>query len=70
MIVFISTLMVSKKLVPKLLLQVYARKVYNIMVSLQKEGRLKESRYKDNNIIIGDSNLRNILPHHLKNTTY
>ena len=37
------------------------------MVSPQEEGRLKEARYKEDNIILSDSTLRNILPPKLNN---
>ena len=50
------------QLVPKFLLQVSVRKIYNIMVSPPEEGGLKDARYSDNNIIISDSKLRSILP--------
>ena len=39
------------------------------MVSQPEEGRIKEARDEDNNIIISDSNLRNILSPQLNNTT-
>ena len=54
---------------PKLLLQVSVRELHNSMVSPPEEGLLKEARDEDNNIIIGYSTLRNILPPQLKNMT-
>ena len=54
------------QLVPKLLLQVSVREIYNIMVITSEEGRLKEARYADNDIIISDSKLQSILPTQLK----
>ena len=55
------------QVVPKLLLQVSVRKLHNSMASTPEEGGLKEARDAENNIIISDSNLRNILPTQLKN---
>ena len=52
----------DKKLVPKLVLKASVQELKNIMVSPPEEGGLKEARDADNNIIIGDSTLRNILP--------
>ena len=40
------------------------------MVSRPEEGRIKEARDEDNNIIIFYSTLRNILPPQLNNTTF
>ena len=39
------------------------------MVSPIEEGGLKEAREKDDNIIISDTNLRNILPPQVKKMT-
>ena len=36
------------------------------MASLLKEGKLKEAREEENNIIINDSTLGNIMPQQLK----
>ena len=55
------------QLVPNFLLQVSVRELYNSMVIPPEEGGLKDSIYADNNIIIGDSTLRSILPPQLKN---
>ena len=54
------------QLIPKLLLQVSVQELHNSMVSSPEEGGIKEERYADNNIIIGDSTIRSILPPHLK----
>ena len=56
-----------KQVVINILLQVYVIERHNIMVSQPVEGELKEARDKNNNIIIGDSSLRNTLPPQLKN---
>ena len=58
------------QLVLRLLLQVLARELLDIMVIKTEEGGLKKERYAENNIIISDSNLRNILPPQLNKTTY
>ena len=50
------------QLVPKLLLQVYGGKLYNKPVSDTDNGRIKEARDEENNIIISDSTSRSILP--------
>ena len=42
----------EQKLVPKLLLQVSARELYNILVSDPNDGGIKDARDKDDNIII------------------
>ena len=49
-------------MIPKLLLQVSARELYNSLVSISEEGGLKEARDEDNNIIISYSTLQNIIP--------
>ena len=54
------------KLVPKMLLQVDARELHNNLVIAKKDGGLKESRDKDDNIIIIDSTLHSLLPPRLK----
>ena len=59
----------TPKLVPKVLLQVSVRELNNSMVSPIEEGGLKEARDKDDNIIISDTNLRNILPPQVKKMT-
>ena len=38
-----------------------------IFLSHREEGRMKEVRYEDNNVIISDSTLQNILLYQLKN---
>ena len=50
------------QLVPKLLLEVYVQELHNIMASQPESVGLKEARYSENNIIIGDLTLRNVLP--------
>ena len=47
---------------PKLLLQVSVRELHNIPVSDPNDGGIKDSRDKDDNIIISDSTLRSLLP--------
>ena len=59
----------EKQLVPKLLLQVSARKLNNIMVSPPEEGGFTEAIDADNNIIIIDSSLCNILPPQMNKMT-
>ena len=54
------------KLVTKLLLQVFIRKLHNIMVSPLKEGGIRQARDTNNNIIIRDYTLYTILPPPLK----
>ena len=54
---------------PKFLFKVSVQEIHNIMVSPPEEGGLKESRDKDNNIIISDSTLINIIPPQIKNMT-
>ena len=53
--------------VTKILLQVSVRELHNNLVSTTKDGGLKESRDKDDNILISDSTLRSLLPPKLKN---
>ena len=50
------------QLVPKCLLQVYVRELHNSLVSDTNNGGIKFSRDEDDNIIIGDSELRSLLP--------
>ena len=50
------------RLVPKLLLQVSIRKLYNSLVSDPNDGGLKDARYEDDNIIISDYALRSLFP--------
>ena len=57
---------VGPQLVPKFSLPVSVRKIHNSMVSPPEEGVLKEERYAEDNIIIGDLTIRNILPPKLK----
>ena len=47
---------------PKLLLQMFVRELHYSFVSDSEDGGFKESRYSENNIIIGDSTLRSLLP--------
>ena len=61
---------VEPQLVPKLVLRVSVRELHTSMVIPPEEVGLKEERYSDNNIIISDSDLRNILPPQLKKMTY
>ena len=49
-------------LVPKLLLQVSVRDLYNSLVSDPNDGGLKDARDEDGKIIISDSTLRSLLP--------
>ena len=50
------------QLVPKLLLQVSVRELYNSLVSDPNDGGIKDARYEDDKIIISDSTLRSLLP--------
>ena len=50
------------QLVPRLLLQVSARKLHNSLVSDPVDGGIKETRDSENNIIISDSTLRSLFP--------
>ena len=50
------------KIVPALLLQVYVQEIHNSLVSDPVDGRLKETRYENNNIIIRDYTSRSLLP--------
>ena len=54
------------QLVPIFLLPVSVIEIHNILVSDPNYGGLKDSRYEDDNIIIGDSTLRSLLPPQLK----
>ena len=54
------------QLVPKLLLQVSVRELHNGLVSDPNDGGLKDSRDKEDKIIISDSTLRLLLPQQLK----
>ena len=51
------------QLVPKQLLQVSVRELYNSLVSDPNDGGLKNARDEDDNIIISDYTLRSMLPH-------
>ena len=50
------------QLVPKFSLHVSVTELHNNLISATIYGRIKESRYEDNNIIISDSTLRSLLP--------
>ena len=52
----------ESQLVPKLLLQVSIRELYENIFSATKYGDLKEARDEDDNIIISDCTLRSLLP--------
>ena len=54
------------KIVPTLILQVSVRELHNSLVSGPIDGRLKEARDEENNIIISNSTLRSLLPPQLK----
>ena len=54
------------QLVPKLLLQVSVRELYNILVCDPNDGGLKYLRDEEDNIIMSDSTLRSLLPSQLK----
>ena len=54
------------QLVPKFLLQVSIRELYNILVSDPDDGGLKDARDEENNIIISDSTFCSLLPPQLK----
>ena len=54
------------QLVPKLLLQVYVREIYNSFVSDPNDGGLKDARDEYGKIIISDSTLGSLLPPQLK----
>ena len=54
------------QLVPKLLLQVSSRELYNSLLSDPNDGGLKYARDEDDNIIISDYTLRSLLPSKLK----
>ena len=54
------------QLVPKLLLQVSVRELHNSLVSDPNYGSLKDTRDKDDNIIISDYTFRSLLPPQLK----
>ena len=54
------------QLVPKLLLQVFIREMYNNLLSDPNGGGLKDARDEDGNIIISYSTLRSLLPPQLK----
>ena len=50
------------QLVPKLLLRVSVRELYNSLVSDPNYGGLKDSRDEDGNIIISDYTLHSLMP--------
>ena len=56
-------------MVPKLLLQASIVELHKNIVSDTIEGRLKETRDEDDNIIISDYTLRSILPPQYKNSS-
>ena len=47
----------EQQLVPKLSLQLFIQELHNSMMSPPEEGRLKEARGEENNIIINDYKL-------------
>ena len=55
------------QLVPKLLLQVYVRKLHNNIVSDTKDGELKEEIDEYDNVLISDCTLRSLFPNQFKN---
>ena len=55
------------QLVPKLLLRVSVRELYNSLVSDPNDGGIKDARDEDGKIIISDSTLHSLLPPQLKN---
>ena len=55
------------QLVPKLLLHVSFRELYNNLVGATKYSGLKEARDEDDNIIISDYTLCSLLPPQFKN---
>ena len=57
---------IEPQLVPKLLVQVSVRELHNSPGSDRNDGGLKDARDEDDNIIIGDSTLRSLLPPQLK----
>ena len=50
------------QLVPNFLLQVFVRELHENLVSDTDDGRIKEVRYEENNIIISASSLHSLLP--------
>ena len=54
------------QMVPKLLLHVSFRELYNILVSDTNDGDIQESRDEENNIFMSDSSLWTLLPLQLK----
>ena len=54
------------KIVPKLLLQVSVRELYNNLISDPDDGGTKEAIYSDNSIIISDYTLRSLFIPQLK----
>ena len=54
------------QLVPKFLLQVYAKELHNSLVSDPNDGCLKDARNEDGGIIISDYTLRSLLSTQLK----
>ena len=57
---------IKPQLEPKLLLQVSVIELHNSLVSDHKDGGLKDTRDKYNNIIISDYTLRSLFPPQLK----
>ena len=51
----------KKQFLPKLLLKMYLRELYNRLVSPQEEGGIKGTRYTYNTIITSNQTLRNII---------
>ena len=63
MIVFTSPSMITKKKISaKVVIEFSVRELHNRMLIPSEEGGIKEARYSENNIIIGDLTLRNVLP--------
>ena len=57
---------IEPQLVPKLLLQVSVRELYNSLVSDPNDGGLEDARDKGGKIIISDSKLRSLSQPQLK----
>ena len=54
------------QLITKNLFQVSVKEPHNSLVSYPNYSGLKDARYEENNIIIGDSTFFSLLPHQLK----
>ena len=57
---------IEPQLVPKILLQVSIRELYNSLVSDPNDGGIINDRDEDDNIIISDSTFRSLLPPQFK----